>query len=222
MAELKCPHCGQAFTVDDTELSSIVQQIRDKEFEKDLNSRISELEKHMQEKHELELEVQESEIKLQVKIKHETTNYENLESKVERCPHCGSVHFVKNGFNPHHRQKYRCKDCRRVFMATTGTMFSHSRTTFDIWSVFIAGELNSLTLEQQSVQTGLTKTTCFNMRHRLYKAASRIQKDIILSGNIELDPSYVKINLKGTKPDNMPRASTAESTSRSIPVMNTV
>jgi len=23
MAELKCPHCGQAFTVDDTELSSI-------------------------------------------------------------------------------------------------------------------------------------------------------------------------------------------------------
>ena len=26
MAELKCPHCGQAFTVDDTELSSITQQ----------------------------------------------------------------------------------------------------------------------------------------------------------------------------------------------------
>ena len=39
MAELKCPHCGQAFTVDDTELSSITQQIRDKEFEKDLKSR---------------------------------------------------------------------------------------------------------------------------------------------------------------------------------------
>ena len=37
MAELKCPHCGQAFTVDDTELSSIVQQIRDKEFEKDIS-----------------------------------------------------------------------------------------------------------------------------------------------------------------------------------------
>ena len=42
MAELKCPHCGQAFTVDDTELSSIIQQIRDKEFEKDLTNRVSE------------------------------------------------------------------------------------------------------------------------------------------------------------------------------------
>ena len=38
MAELKCPHCGQAFTVDDTELSSIVSQIRDGEFERDLKS----------------------------------------------------------------------------------------------------------------------------------------------------------------------------------------
>ena len=55
MAELKCPHCGQAFTVDDTELSSIVKQIRDAEFERDLNKRINELEEHMQEKHELEL-----------------------------------------------------------------------------------------------------------------------------------------------------------------------
>lgn len=71
MAELKCPHCNQAFTVDDTELSSIIQQIRDKEFDKDLNSRISELEKHLQEKHDLEMEKQENQIKLEVKEKHE-------------------------------------------------------------------------------------------------------------------------------------------------------
>lgn len=63
MAELKCPHCGQAFTVDDTEVSSIIQQIRDKEFQKDLESRVSELEEHMREKHELELEAKENEIK---------------------------------------------------------------------------------------------------------------------------------------------------------------
>lgn len=65
MAELKCPHCGQAFTVDDTEVSSIIQQIRDKEFQKDLTSRVSELEEHMREKHELELEAKENEIKSQ-------------------------------------------------------------------------------------------------------------------------------------------------------------
>lgn len=64
MAELKCPHCGQAFTVDDTELSSIVQQIRDKEFEKDIEKRISELKENMLMTHRLEMEAKENEIKL--------------------------------------------------------------------------------------------------------------------------------------------------------------
>lgn len=64
MAELKCPHCGQAFTVDDTELSSIVQQIRDKEFEKDIEKRVSELKENMLMTHRLEMEAKENEIKL--------------------------------------------------------------------------------------------------------------------------------------------------------------
>ena len=55
MAELKCPHCGQAFTVDDTELSSIVKQIRDNEFERDLHDRVDELKQHLEKEHELEL-----------------------------------------------------------------------------------------------------------------------------------------------------------------------
>ncbi len=71
MAELKCPHCGQAFTVDDAELGSIIQQIRDREFEKDLNSRIRELEDHMQQKHELEMTALENEIKLEASRSHE-------------------------------------------------------------------------------------------------------------------------------------------------------
>ena len=71
MAELKCPHCGQAFTVDDAELGSIIQQIRDREFEKDLDSRIRELEDHMQQKHELEMTALENEIKLEASRSHE-------------------------------------------------------------------------------------------------------------------------------------------------------
>lgn len=71
MAELKCPHCGQAFTVDDTEVSSIVQQIRDREFDKELKLRVSEIEEHMREKHELELKNQQNQIMLQDKEAHE-------------------------------------------------------------------------------------------------------------------------------------------------------
>ena len=71
MAELKCPHCGQAFTVDDTELSSIVQQIRDKEFEKDLTRRTEELEKHLNEVHAKELESIEDKVVLKTSKQYE-------------------------------------------------------------------------------------------------------------------------------------------------------
>ncbi|MBE6015768.1 MAG: DUF2130 domain-containing protein [Lachnospiraceae bacterium] len=82
MAELKCPHCGQAFTVDDTELSSIIKQIRDKEFDEDVSSRVEEMRDHLQKEHEMEtdhlkkehelaLGAIEKDIKLQVKEAHD-------------------------------------------------------------------------------------------------------------------------------------------------------
>lgn len=71
----------------------------------------------------------------------------NYGAHIERCPKCGYVHFVKNGFDYNHKQKYRCKDCNTVFSATTGTMFSNSPVSFDIWRTFITGELNGLTLQ---------------------------------------------------------------------------
>ena len=43
------------------------------------------------------------------RITMKTENYENLVSEVTECPHCHIKHIVKNGFNPKHRQKYRCK-----------------------------------------------------------------------------------------------------------------
>lgn len=84
MAELKCPHCGQAFTVDDTELSSIVQQIRDKEFEKDIEKRISELKEHMMMTHRLEMEAKENEIKLMSQKEYDK-EIQKLKSQIEKA-----------------------------------------------------------------------------------------------------------------------------------------
>ena len=84
MAELKCPHCGQAFTIDDAELGSIIAQIRDSEFEKDLDRRIGELEEHMKEKHALELEAKENEIRLSAKDEHEK-EIKKLEEKLKEA-----------------------------------------------------------------------------------------------------------------------------------------
>ena len=63
-----------------------------------------------------------------------------------------------------------------------------------------------MTLADEANLIHKSKTTCFHMRHKLYQAVGRVQ-DQILTGNIEIDSTYTKINLKGTKPRNMPRRS---------------
>lgn len=83
MAELKCPHCGQAFTVDDAELSSIVSQIRDKEFNNDVNSRVLEIETAMEEKHQLELAALRNEVVLELKEAHEK-EIEKLKKQIDK------------------------------------------------------------------------------------------------------------------------------------------
>ena len=40
MNEIKCPNCGEAFTVDETSYSAILKQVKDKEFEKEVKNRI--------------------------------------------------------------------------------------------------------------------------------------------------------------------------------------
>ncbi len=45
MPEIVCPHCNRAFTVDESEYASILQQVRTKEFDKELHDKLDSLEK---------------------------------------------------------------------------------------------------------------------------------------------------------------------------------
>ncbi|RNM13015.1 DUF2130 domain-containing protein [Nocardioides pocheonensis] len=45
MNEIKCPHCGTVFTIDEAEYASLVEQVRTAEFEKELHARLAEAEK---------------------------------------------------------------------------------------------------------------------------------------------------------------------------------
>ena len=39
MNEIKCPHCGKVFQVDESGYAAIVKQVRDEEFRNELNER---------------------------------------------------------------------------------------------------------------------------------------------------------------------------------------
>ena len=48
MRELKCPKCGNVFSVDEADYAAIVGQVRSKEFEAEVNNRVAEIQKQNQ------------------------------------------------------------------------------------------------------------------------------------------------------------------------------
>ena len=46
MAQIVCPNCGKAFTVDESDYATIVKQVRDAEFERDIEERVRLVEKN--------------------------------------------------------------------------------------------------------------------------------------------------------------------------------
>ena len=59
MQEIKCPNCGEVFQVDETVYDKIVKQVRDREFDRELERR----EELLVSKNELEIEKLNQEIR---------------------------------------------------------------------------------------------------------------------------------------------------------------
>lgn len=90
---------------------------------------------------------------------------------------------------------------------TTNTIICHSKLSFDVWSNVIDNLLNGFSLRRISEENKISVLTSFRIRHKVLLALKTFIDNIELSGEIQSDEKYFSINLKGTKPNNMPRFS---------------
>lgn len=61
--------------------------------------------------------------------------------------------------------------------------------------------------QESALKCGISAPQAFFLRHKLQEAIGEILDGIALSGRVEMDGKFFRINLKGTKPENMPRPS---------------
>ena len=66
MNEIKCPHCGQVFTVDESGYAALLNQVRDHEFQRELNERVSLAEKNCEQDMALAVAKAEEELRAQI------------------------------------------------------------------------------------------------------------------------------------------------------------
>ena len=81
MNEIKCPHCGEAFTIDQAGYADILSQVKNKEFEKELHARLAEAEQLKQA--EIEIAQQKATEKLKDEAAKKDAAIAELKSKVD-------------------------------------------------------------------------------------------------------------------------------------------
>ena len=112
------------------------------------------------------------------------------------CPYCLSKHVVKNG-KWKGRQRYLCKTCERYFNDLTGTVFEGSK--IDLREFIYAAKrlLEKESMNQISKELGRTFPTVMRVRDLI---SDRLAKKLVgkLSGEVEIDETYVSAGQKGT------------------------
>ncbi len=86
MPQIKCPNCNQVFTVDEASYGSIVQQIRNHEFEEDLNKRIQQQREALERdyRQQLQLNMKDAEQKKADEINSLTLEIQRLKAENEQ------------------------------------------------------------------------------------------------------------------------------------------
>ena len=53
------------------------------------------------------------------------------------CIYCKGNHVVKNGKRKDGVQRFLCRDCRRSFIPSSGTITSRTRKSISIWAAYL-------------------------------------------------------------------------------------
>ena len=122
------------------------------------------------------------------------------------CGGCGCA-MSKNGTDCRGHQKWICRGCGKTISSTTGRPPSRTRLTARKWLRFVKCELAGIPLRSSCAYCRVSLKTAFMLRQKLQWAISEAMSAVKLSGRVELDGKFFRINLKGTRPQNMPRAS---------------
>lgn len=121
------------------------------------------------------------------------------------CPHCGSVDNAKRMEGKATRPGLlNCRDCRKQFSVTVGTVFERSKIPLTKWlacSYLMASSKKGISSHQIHRTLGVTYKTAWFMTHRLRESMRDTSTDQLggagSSGIVEADETYYGKTVEG-------------------------
>ena len=145
-------------------------------------------------------------VKTRKQTKSNVAIYEIDEEK-HRCIYCHGYNIIKYGHDKNGTQTYKCKDCSKRFNALSNTVISKTHLSYKQIEIFLECFRDKISIRKTAKRMNVNKKTVHLLRLKMMDSLKEIRENIKLEGEIECDEHYESINLKGTKPSKMPRAS---------------
>lgn len=139
------------------------------------------------------------------------------------CPHCGTVdNSVALKGKSTRPGVYKCRDCRKPFSVTVGTLFERSHVPLNKWLLavhLLCSSKKGMSSHQLMRSLGVTYKTAWFMAHRI-REAMRDDTPFPMGGEgtpVEVDEAFI-----GFDPDNMPQEGKQTRTGQKMKVLSLV
>ena len=112
------------------------------------------------------------------------------------CPHCGVIDNATEMNGKAHRPGlYKCRDCRKQFSVTVGTVFERSKVPLNKWLLathLIISSKKGISSHQIHRSLGVTYKTAWFMAHRIRCAMETNDTNFGSGGGtVEADETYI-------------------------------
>jgi transposase-like protein len=124
------------------------------------------------------------------------------------CPHCNCSILIKYGFTNAKTQRYKCDSCKKTFILESNRLLGKSYFLKDCFDKMLEYTFDGLSVREIGEKLGVTYPTIWKWITKILMICdSLIDKKSLLGDEIWSDETFLRINLKGTKPHKMPRSS---------------
>lgn len=123
------------------------------------------------------------------------------ENKPPTCPHCKSMRIKKVGCTSAGVQRYQCKECKKTFTDTSGTMLFRSKLTAEQWDGLLQGIVQNLSTTKIAKTIGIKQPTVWINRRKILAALAALYgiQDEKFVDIAECDEYYTTVSFKGKR-----------------------
>ena len=135
------------------------------------------------------------------------TNLEYLERTITICCPVNETHHIKKNGHKNNTQRIWCYDCKKSYSITHKSILEHSILNYYQLKKLLQSMYDFKSLDETSQELGIDESTVFESQIRIFDALDELNCDVKLGGIVQADEKYIRINLKGTPSNKMPRPS---------------